>query len=338
MRQRSRLSHIWSWVAASVLLLVSATASDNKLPAPTEVQSAEFIGHRMASAFKVVDWRAGEPPGTDGVIYAVEPPKSDEGFLERFAKAVGVQGEVQRMPSDFVGAPGFWIKEPNPTNRLTWQSVFLSSLSGAVGYGSGEDNHKWDISSHRPTVRGIPTRDEALQKTVALLPVLGISEADLEHNADGTLRWASQTEGTSYIDREDGRRKRYVRQINVRLWQRVPGGSTLSVGGGGMLTAGFVGEGKLAEAQCLFRKFRPVRSAKPRSKKEIIDMLQKGDGRTYLETLPNSIAVTNCVVVYPQGNMSCRQEFLWPFYAVGGFAVEEDSTNAVNVYVPFNWQ
>ena len=41
--------------------------------------------------------------------------------------------------------------------------------------------------------------------------------------------------------------------------------------------------------------------------------------------------------MYPQGNMTCRQDYVWPFYAVTGLAVADDETNVVNVYVGAVW-
>ena len=97
-----------------------------------------------------------------------------------------------------------------------------------------------DLKNHKPLADAVTPADEALRRALALLPVFAIGTNDLERNADGTLRWTSDTDGTSYNDRADGKRKRYVRQVNITLWQKVPGGgSTLSVGSGGVIRAGF---------------------------------------------------------------------------------------------------
>ena len=56
-------------------------------------------------------------------------------------------------------------------------------------------------------------------------------------------------------------------------------------------------------------------------------------GASFREALPDSVTVTNCAVVYPQGNVGMRQGHVWPFYEIKGFATEEGETNAVSVYV-----
>lgn len=325
-------------VCLGLLLVTLAVKVSSQVPKPTEAELAQFVGQPMSSGFKNVVWNTGEPPQTSLFIYAVTPPKYDETLLKRFAEALSVKGIPERMPGDFIGAPGFWIREFNPTNRLTWKSVYFSQVSGQLGYASGEDNHRWDIKNHRPNAAGVPTAKEALGKILALLPILGFSTNDLEHNTNGTLRWSTDVDETGYTDRRDGKRKRYIRQMNVTLWQRVPaGGSTLSIGSGGSLRAGFMSEGKLAELEVLFRHLQRADSQKGRTADEVSRILRRGAGRTFRELLPDSITVTNCAVVYPQGNVTFKQTHVWPFYAIRGFAHEENGTGAVNVYVPLAW-
>jgi hypothetical protein len=325
-------------VMLGILLVVSALADGSRTPKPTESELVRLVGQRMPSAFTSVEWKTEEPPQTNLTIYAVVSPEYDEDFLKRLGRSLGVQGEPVRIPSDFLGAPGYWIKEPNPTNHLTWESVYFSQVAGQIGYASGEDNHRWDINNHRPTAYGVPTPDDALQRTIALLPIFGIATNDLERNPDGTIRWKHDTDGTSYNDRADGKRKRYVRQMNITIWQKVPGGgSTLSVGSGGVIRSGFMSGGKLAEFECLFRKLKPQGRARARINSELVSMLRRGDGRTFRQTLPESITVTNCSIVYPQGNMMFKQTSVWPFYAVSGFGVAEGKTNVLSVYVSPEW-
>jgi len=311
---------------------------EGKLAKPGESDLARIVGQPVPAPFARIEWRTGEPPRIIPFIYAVESPRYDEGFLSNLARALGVDGKATRMPTDFLGAPGFWIKESNPTNALRWKAVFFSQVSGQIGYASGADNHRWDLRNQRPSAIGVPTTEEALQKTLALLPILGLHREELESNADGTIRWDSSNEGTTYTDRADGQRKRYIRQRNIMLWQLVPnGGSMLSMGGGGVFRAGFMSEGALAEFELLFRKVKPLRPLKPLSRSEILNCLRKGHARTFLDRVPDSICVTNCSLVYPQGNVEFKQKHLWPFYAVTGWSVEGNSTNNLSVYVPLAW-
>ena len=80
-------------------------------------------------------------------------------------------------------------------------------------------------------------------------------------------------------------RKRYIRQINIELWQRIQdGASVLSIGGGGMLRVGYISEGHLAELEMTFRQVRPVGSTSPKTSKELAKMLQSGKGKTFRKT------------------------------------------------------
>ena len=208
-----------------------------------------LVGLVLPHSIKTIKWMAGEPPQSNLTDYVVTPAEYQQEFLQSLANRLHVHGEIGRMPTTMLDAPGYWIKEPNPTNRLRWESVWFSEKSGAIGYSSGEDNHKWDVKNHKPLAHGVPDERAALEKTLLLLPALGITTNDLEHLPDGKLRCSFNTEGTWYNDRNDNwARKRYIRQVNVELWQKVQeGASVLSIGGGGMLRAGYVSEGRLAE-------------------------------------------------------------------------------------------
>ena len=323
-------SLICVWALLGGLLQAAAVG----LPQLSEGEAAQIVGRPLASGFKRVVWSASEPRRSNLVVYAVRPPKYDEAVLRRLAATFSVKGDIELMPADFIGAPGYWIRQFIGSNSLRWKCVDFSQLTGRIGYASGEDNHRWNIKEHKPLAGDVPNAGEALNKTLALLPLLGLTTKDLEHTADGAVRWSALTDVTRYTDLKDGKRKQYVRQMNITLWQRVPeGGSVLSVGGGGTLQAGFMSDGKLAEFEILFRNLEPLGLLPGKSKDELIAMLRQGKARTFRESLPDSLTVTNCAVVYPQGNVGMRQAHVWPFYEIKGFAAEGGETNSMSVYV-----
>jgi hypothetical protein len=96
-------------------------------------------------------------------------------------------------------------------------------------------------------------------------------------------------------------------------------------------------DGKLAELKLLFRKGRSVAEVMPRTRNEVIRALKTGNAYSFRELVPSSVTVTNCEVVYPQGNTTTRQTHLWPFYALTGFVVEGGGTNTVSLYVAPDW-
>lgn len=306
---------------------------------PTGTELEDLSGESLSLPIKSVKWLAEEPPQTNLFIYAVQPKKFSPDFLKSLADFLGVHGEEGKMPANMVlDAPGYWIKEPNPTNKSSWKSVAISERSGSITFGSGEDNHRWDLKNHQPLANGVPDEHEALQRTLALLPILGITTNDLEHLPDGSLKYTSNTEGTWYNDRQDNlQRKRYIRQINIQLWQKIQdGASVLSIGGGGMLRAGYISEGHLAELEMTFRDVKPVGKASPKTAKELMAMLKRGEGRSFHSSIPASLTITNCTVVYPQANSATRQDLLWPFYSLSAVAIEDGETNSLFIYEPLS--
>ena len=228
-----------------------------------------------------MQWKTSEPPPTNLFIYAVEPFHYDREQLLKVAGYFGVKGDLQPLPSDSPMAPGHWIKQPNPTNWPWFKAVSVSEKSGAYSFGGDESDYKWDNQNHKPLVRGVPSPEQALAKSLALLPVFNVLTNDLEHTPDGKLRLSYTTEGTTYTDRSDGLKKRFIRRINIMFWQRVrEGASTVSIGGGGMFEASFISEGHFAEIQYLFRKLRPVGTAKPMTSKELVSQIERGNSRS----------------------------------------------------------
>ena len=321
------------------LLAACSFSASGEVRAPNNEELEDLAGEKLPHPIKTVEWRANEPAKTNLFVYAVQPKHFRPEFLKSLADFFGVHGEMQKMPASMLlDAPGYWIKEPNPTNRSSWKSIVFSERSGSVAFGSGEDNHKWDLKNHQPLARGVPDEKEALQKTLALLPILGITTNDLEHLPDGRLKYASNTEGTWYNDRHDNwQRKRYIRQINIQLWQKIQdGASVLSIGGGGMLRAGYISEGHLVELEMTFRNVTPAGNASPKTSKELTGMLKQGVGRSFHAAIPVSLTITNCTLVYPEANSATKQDFLWPCYSLSAVAIEDGETNSFYIYEPLS--
>jgi len=303
------------------------------VPRPGKDDLRRLVGDQIGDV-KVLNWAAGDLEATNLVIYKIEAPKYNREQLLTLAKNLGVTGEPERMPSSFSSAPGYWIKEANPTNRPWFKAVSFSEKSGSYVFAGDEDDHRWDLKNHRPLVRGVPTADEALAKTLQLLPMFNLTTNDLERTAEGKLRWRCTTDGTTYTDKTDGKKKRFIRRINVMLWQRMPGGgSTFSIGGGGMLEASYISDGKLAQVECVFRKLRPVGTAKLMNRNQIIQALKRGDARSFQMPSCQNLTITNCSLVYPQLSGDHKQSFVWPFYAASGFEIGDGETNYVAFYL-----
>jgi hypothetical protein len=325
-----------SALLAALLLYQGPTRADEKPTPPTDGELDELLGEKLSRPVTSLTWRAGEPPKNNLFIYAAKAQAYRPELLKSLASALGVHGDLQALPAIIFYAPGYWIKEPNPTNKETWKALIYSKTSGMIRYSSGEDNHKWDLKNHRPLAAGVPSEQEALQRTLSLLPALGITTNDLEHLQSGELRYACNDEGTQFNDRYDnGKHKRYIRQINIELWQGIQdGASVLSIGGGGMLRVGYISEGRLAELEMTFRSLIPAGQVSPKTSKELIGMLKHGVGRTFQESVPTAITITNCALVYPEANSAIRQDYLWPAYALEGMAIEGGETNIVRIYQP----
>lgn len=333
----------WPTQLLEILLLagwcacLSAANAGESVRAPSNAELDDLVEDGLPRSIPSVKWQANEPPQTNLFIYGVRPKTFQSGQLKTLAEFLGVRGEVQKMPAKMtLDAPGYWIKEPNPTNPWSWKSVWYSERSGSIGFGSGEDNHGWGLKNHKPLAQGVPDEKEALQRTLALLPVLGITTNDLAHFPDGRLKYACNTEGTWYNDRHDnGGRKRYIRQINIEFWQKIQdGASVLSIGGGGILRVGYISDGRLAEIEMTFRSVEAVGQAAPKTSVELIQMLKHGVGRSFHSAIPDNITITNSALVYPEANSATRQDFLWPFYSLSVISVENGETNEFQIYEP----
>jgi hypothetical protein len=299
-------------------------------PHPSASDLEQLLGHPVS--LRTVTWSTAEPSETNLWIYEVQPPKFDEKRMRNLADSFSIEGEIEPTPSR-MDISGYWIKEPNSTNTHQWRSVVWSKI-GMLAYYSGDTGYRWDLKNHKPTVEGVPTHEEAMQQALRLLPVFGITTNDLEANQDGSVRRQFSKSTTSYNERGTNERKEAVNKRTVVFFQRVPHGETMSLGEGGTLQVGFVSAGKVADCELLFRDLKRVASAKPMASKEIIRALERGRGWTYRQSLPETLTVTNCTIVYPQGNSSYQQKYVWPTYAVTGFGDAGDGTNTFRFFVP----
>ena len=333
---QTRLLEIW--LAGILAGIPCAASADEKTRPPNNAELESLVGEALPRPIQIVEWQAGEPPKYNLTIYAVLPKPYQPENLKSLADCLGIKGEPQRLPATFIYHPGYWIKETNPTNKGVYASLIFSETSGMIRYGSGEDNHKWDLKNHKPLAQGVPDEQEALSRTLALLPALGISTNDLEHLPDGRLKYATSTEGTWYNERNNkSERKRYIRQINIEFWQKIhDGASVLPMGSGGMLRAGYISGGRLAEIEMVFRNVKSIGQAKAKTSGEIIQMLKRGEGWSFHAGVPDKLAVTQCSLVYPQANATTKQGVLWPFYSLSVVAVNNGETNSFRIYEPLD--
>jgi hypothetical protein len=325
--------------AACAVLILSAgcgtQASDFAPPSAGEL--SELVGQRLDRGVQVLAWTATDPPGTSAPVYSVRIPKFDPAFLRRLAAGVGIKGGIKPNQTHLGAEPGYWIEDLNPTNSRLGGSLVFSTTTGEIAYCSNDHGESYDKKAHRPVAERVPEPGEAHDKALALLPLLGLSTNDLQLRPDGRVAWRSTTTGVTYTDRDTLERKRLTVARHIVFDQRMEGGKVTGVGGGGQLRVSFVSEGKLHMIEVMFRRGPIVGQARPRSRVGIISALNARNAWSWNGSMPEKLTVTNCMVVYPQGNGSMRQEYLWPFYAVAGTSTQGGQTNAVTLYVPLEW-
>lgn len=330
-------SHKLSPLLTGLLLAIAVhTCGWAASPSLSHADLDQLLGQPMPAPIPKVVWAAAQPSQTNPPIYSVQSPRYDPQRLRALADFVGVRGEPVPMPDSLDIAPGYWIKSPHPTNSFLWSSVFFSERTGALGYGIPDNGYRWDIKNHTPMVQGVPTHAQALQKALQLLPVLGLTTNDLELAADGSPRRQFTKEVTGYNDYVTKEHKEMLQKRSVILFQRVPGGETISIGEGGALEVSFISQARLAEIQFLFRDIKPVAAARPMSPAQITDTLKRGKAWTFRTRLPQSLTITNCVVAYPQANSSYRQKFVWPVYSLTGFGSLDSQTNTFSLFIPMD--
>ncbi|MBM4094868.1 MAG: hypothetical protein FJ276_36475, partial [Planctomycetes bacterium] len=194
------------------------------------------VGYALPSRIGEVLWQADQPRQTNLAVYSARPPDYDEKLMRRVAAAFGVRGEIEVCRDEPTGAFGYLIRELNPTNRLSQREVAFIVTTGAFRYGTADNGWRWDAKKKAHPEYTVPSKEEAREKALALLPLLNLSTNDLEHNRDGRLRYSVGESAISYNDRASGQRKREIIQRSIIFFQRVPcGGATSNVGDGGQL-------------------------------------------------------------------------------------------------------
>jgi hypothetical protein len=325
--------------AGLCLLLSAATAAAGSrpkaIPPPDDYQLERMVGNRLETAVRVSAWQAPEPQQTNWAIYSVALPQMDEALMRRVAAHFGVKGQIEQIRGDTLGHIGYWIKESNPGRPQEDREVKFWLTIGSFSYGTGDNGYRYDPKTKTHPVFGVPTKEEARAKALQMLPLVGLTTNDLQLHPDGRIASASSSPGITYTDRSDGQRKRVVIQQNVSFYQRVPfGGRTVGVGDGGKLTFSFVSEAKVSGIEWFFRKLVKAGEAKPKASKEIMKDIAKRNAWTWHQRVPSRVTVTECVLVYPQGNSWLHQEYVWPFYMLTATGSDGQT---LTLYVPLEW-
>jgi len=151
------------------------------IPHPSGDDFERMIGYRISAKRLTVAWDTSEPPSTNLVIYKVERTRFDESLLRKIADKFAIRGDSSPLPEDKVEAPGFWIRELNPTNSLKWRCAVFSQANGKFGYYSGDDGDRYDSLTRKHNIQGVPENAAALATALELLPLLNLSTNDLEH-------------------------------------------------------------------------------------------------------------------------------------------------------------
>lgn len=322
------------------LLLIAPPAvvcrGGSSFPAPSEDELERTVGYAFQGRIAEVNWRADEPRQTNLPVYAGTTRGYDETLMRRVADAFGVLGAIEVFRDAPTGAFGYWLRELNPTNRFSQREIAFIVTTGAFRYGTADDGRRYDSKKKAHLEYRVPSKEEAREKALTLLPLLNLSTNDLEHDRHGRLRCAYGESGITYNDRVSGQRKREVIQRSVSFFQRVPsGGTTSSVGDGGQVRFTFVSEGKLTGIEWFFRKLEVAAQAKPRSRQDIIKDIKAGRFWTWQQKVPRALTVTNCELAYPQGNSGTYQPYVWPFYMVSATGKEGGT---VTLFLPAKWR
>jgi hypothetical protein len=299
-----------------------------------QLDMERIVGNQIENAVQIASWKADKPQQTNLFIYSAQRPKLDEALLRRVAGRFSLTGQVKQISGDTMGHVGYAIKEANPPVPAKPRSVFFWVTMGNFGYETGDDGDRFNPATKTHEVRGVPEKEDAKQEALKLLPVLGLSTNDLEHYPNGRIRWASSPKSISYTDKEDKKRKTLTIARNVAFFQRVPGGGTTTgVGDAGQLRFTFVSERKVANIEWFFRSLHQEGQAKPKTIDDITRDLAERNAYTWNQSVPSSIAVTNCVLSYPQGNSWLDQKEVWPFYKLDGVASDG---RAISLFIPLS--
>jgi hypothetical protein len=332
--KRARGSIVWIFVvcgAVAALPVVAAT-----IPPPNSHELDQTLGWARKDGVKQVVWQTAEPAATNLPVYAVQPPKFDPERLKKVATCFHVDGEITPLPTNYAIAPGFMIKAQDPFGAISF-----SEAMPRLSYASGDEGQRPRDPRTNIPLMTVPTEEEALQKALALLPALGLAANDLERNADGSFRTAFRQQTETYLETGSTKTKEMDRRRCIVLFQRVPGGEnyswtggTESHLGGGVLEVGFVSEGKVSDILLTFRDFQLAGFENPLSSGEILDRFERGEARSALMFLPESLTITNCAIVYPQGSPLLRQQYLRPTYRLTGYGPVTERTNVFTFFLP----
>src|SRR5687768_15145667 len=214
---RGRIALILFCWSSTLDLSASPSSATNGAPFPSLVRSPPVR----------FEWRCDWEPPTRVSCVRIAPAKWSTNDVIRWARFFGLTNRCERLPGDFSGAPGWWVRDfdgGDNRSRLRWRATSHSQRENCLSYASGDDGGgRWDVQRHQPLIRGVPTKEEAIVLAEKLIRDLGL-EFSWARRSDGQLLTSQRVHGTGYIPRGTTNYVEVVQQQGVYLYQKIGDG------------------------------------------------------------------------------------------------------------------
>jgi hypothetical protein len=293
------------------------------------------VGGKLSRPLRHVAWEASPVSNDPAGIYSARPRRIASQEFEAFGRLLGFTGTPQPLPGSMRIAPGLKLREFVPQPDGYWKTLVYSESEGSLTYSIGDSGFRYDKQLKRPVPSGVPSATEALSISLELLSKIGVSTNELERRPDGSLRTGYNQTTVGFMDRESMTHQKLPQKATLSFCQKIPDGACYSVGNGGLLTFSFISNGKLAGIEMAFREIQRVGTAKPKTTKEILQHLKRGEAFSWTEQLPAELAITKCITAYPQADSAQQQPRLFPYHWLTVVGKLNNETKTNYIFIPF---
>lgn len=291
------------------------------------------LGWRVAVTASQIVWKVDSDLPKELMVYKTKPRHIADRIIPDLASKFSLKARA--VPT------GFGLGEPTSktfANEAGDKYVtYHPDYSGFELYVADKSGFHYDKKSKKPIVEGLLSNDEALRRSIELLPTVGLSTNDLYLSEEtGYLYSAASCNQVGFTDPETKEHQKLCTNTRIKFMHQIGGHKVYGFGGGGCAEFIYVSHGELASVTWLIREAVPFVKMELRDRDSILAAIRKGEcfSWTNQEMQGETLSVTAVEVDYYEGNEHHRQEYFLPLYVITCQLAQAGGARDVHLLLP----
>jgi hypothetical protein len=319
----------WS-IAVLLAILSDAVASRGQ---SVGAIPEEELGQRVAVSTSQIVWKVDSDLPKEAMVYRTKSRQVADAALSALVSKYG--WKQRAIPTSFgQGEPNAMTFGNETGDKYV---TFHPDYGGFELYLADKSGFRYDKTTKKPIVEALLSNEEALRRSIDLLPMAGLSTNDLVVSKEtGLPYYVASCNQVGFTDRETKERKKLCTNTRIKFMQQVGGHKVYGFGGGGCAEFIFVSHGELACVTWLMREAVAFKRMELKDRNAILAAIRNGEcySWTKREFAGEKLTVTEVEVEYYEGNERRLQEYFVPLYAIACRLMEAGAEREIHLLLP----